>query len=123
MSDSGVFFLVRVGKKGEKNMQHSYEKHGIQMIYHMPREVDQHVSEEIREFLEQMILSGSIRELVFDFAETEFMDSSGIGIVIGRCRTLGYYSGTVYVANASERVDKLFRASGVYKIVKKKETR
>jgi stage II sporulation protein AA (anti-sigma F factor antagonist) len=103
-------------------MQHSYEKHGIQMIYHMPREVDQHVAEEIRTFLEQMILSGNVRELVFDFEGTEFMDSSGIGIVIGRCRTLGYYNGMVYVMNAGERVDKLFRASGVYKIAKIKET-
>jgi stage II sporulation protein AA (anti-sigma F factor antagonist) len=102
-------------------MQHSYEKHGIQMIYRMPREVDQHVSEEIRQFLEGMILNGTVRELVFDFAGTEFMDSSGIGVVIGRCRTLGYYNGTVYVMHVSDRVDKLFRASGVYKIVKIKE--
>jgi stage II sporulation protein AA (anti-sigma F factor antagonist) len=68
-----------------------------------------------------MILNGNVRELVFDFAGTEFMDSSGIGVVIGRCRTLGYYNGTVYVMNVNDRVDKLFRASGVYQIVKIKE--
>jgi stage II sporulation protein AA (anti-sigma F factor antagonist) len=100
-------------------MQHSYEISGIQMRYHMPREVDQHVSEEIRQFLEQMILTGNIRELTFDFAKTEFMDSAGIGVVIGRCRTLGYYNGTVYISHACERVDKMFRASGIYKLAKK----
>jgi stage II sporulation protein AA (anti-sigma F factor antagonist) len=102
-------------------MQHNYEMNGMQMTYHMPREVDQHVSEIIRQFLEQMIVSGNIRELTLDFAETEFMDSSGIGIVIGRSRTLGYYNGKVFVTNVGEHQDKIFRASGVYKIVEKKE--
>jgi stage II sporulation protein AA (anti-sigma F factor antagonist) len=49
------------------------------------------------------------------------MDSSGIGIVIGRCRTLGYYNGKVFVTNVGEHQDKIFRASGVYKIVEVKE--
>jgi stage II sporulation protein AA (anti-sigma F factor antagonist) len=91
------------------------------MTYYMPAEVDQHLAEDIRAFLEQRILSANIRELTFDFAGTEFMDSAGIGVIIGRCRTLGYYNGRVYVAHAGERVDKLLRASGLYKIVGVKE--
>lgn len=102
-------------------MQHKYEITGIQMRYYMPQEIDQHVAEDVRTFLEQMIASEHIRELVFDFAKTEFMDSSGIGVVIGRCRTLGYYNGKVYAVNIGERVDKIFKASGLYKMVEVKE--
>ncbi len=104
-----------------QNMRHKYEISGIQMRYHMPKEVDQHAAEEIRTFLEQMIQTAQIRKLVFDFAETEFMDSSGIGVVIGRCRTLGYYDGKVSAANIGDRVDKIFQASGLYRIIEIEE--
>lgn len=87
----------------------------------MPQEIDQHIAKDIREFLEQKIMSEQIRELIFDFSETEFMDSSGIGIVIGRCRTLGYYNGKVYVQNIGERIDKIFLAAGLYQMVEVKE--
>lgn len=102
-------------------MRHKYEISGIQMRYHMPKEVDQHAAEEIRTFLEQMIQTAQIRKLVFDFAETEFMDSSGIGVVIGRCRTLGYYDGKVSAANIGNRVAKIFQASGLYRIIEIEE--
>lgn len=102
-------------------MRHKYEISGIQMRYHMPKEVDQHAAEEIRTFLEQMIQTAQIRKLIFDFAETEFMDSSGIGVVIGRSRTLGYYGGKVSAANVGERVDKIFQASGLYRIIEIEE--
>lgn len=104
-----------------QNMRHKYEISGIQMRYHMPKDVDQHAAEEIRTFLEQMIQTAQIRKLVFDFAETEFMDSSGIGVVIGRCRTLGYYDGKVSAANIGDRVDKIFQASGLYRIIEIEE--
>lgn len=104
-----------------QNMRHKYEIKGIQMRYHMPKEVDQHAADEIRTFLEQMIQSGQIRKLIFDFTETEFMDSSGIGVVIGRCRTLGYYDGKVSAANIGDRVDKIFQASGLYRIIEIEE--
>ena len=87
----------------------------------MPKEVDQHISEYIRDFLEQMIAAEQVRELIFDFEETVFMDSSGIGVIIGRCKTLGYYNGKVYAVHIGERIDKIFRASGLYRIVTVKE--
>lgn len=102
-------------------MQHKYEICNTQMRYYMPQEIDQHIAKDIREFLEQKIMSEQIRELIFDFSETEFMDSSGIGIVIGRCRTLGYYNGKVYVQNIGERIDKIFLAAGLYQMVEVKE--
>lgn len=102
-------------------MQHKYEKNGIQMRYMMPKEVDQHIANDVRIFLEQMIAAEQVRELIFDFSETEFMDSAGVGVIIGRCRTLSYYNGKVYATNIGERVDKIFRASGLYKIVECKE--
>ena len=50
------------------------------------------------------------------------MDSSGIGIVIGRARKLKFFEdGEVAVCNMSKRVDVIFKSAGLYDIVKKEE--
>ena len=50
----------------------------------MPREVDHHAARHMSTEVDCLIDSWHIRTLVFDFAGTEFMDSSGIGVLIGR---------------------------------------
>ena len=58
-----------------------------------------------------------LRHLVFDLSRLEFMDSSGIGLVIGRYRQMTRRGGRVSVKNADKRIDRLFQMSGVYKLV------
>ena len=55
----------------------------------MPKEVDHHCAEQLRKEADLLIGAYHIRKLVFDFAGTEFMDSSGIGVLIGRCKNMG----------------------------------
>ena len=58
--------------------------------------------------------------MIFDFSETVFMDSSGIGEIIGRTKKLKYFNdSSVSVCNMSDRVDKLLRCAGIYTIVHK----
>ena len=102
-------------------MQHNYEKMGQQMIYYMPREVDHHVADEMRQELEYQIMNGQVRKIVFDFSATEFMDSSGIGVIIGRSKTLGYFGGKVSVSHLNERLERIVRASGLSHIVEMEE--
>ena len=64
---------------------------------------------------------GCLVGYVFDFTETEFMDSSGIGVIIGRCKNLGYSGGDVSACHLNERVDKIFTVSGLKKIIQVKE--
>ena len=45
------------------------------------------------------------------------MDSSGIGVLIGRSRNLGYQNGIVYARNLNPHVEKIFKASGLDKII------
>ena len=49
------------------------------------------------------------------------MDSSGIGVVIGRSKTMGFRNGKLNVVHLSKRVDAIFKATGLYKIVGLKE--
>lgn len=99
-------------------MKQEYQRNGMRLIYYMPKEVDHHAAEQLQKRLDALIDMYQIRELVFDFSETEFMDSSGIGILIGRSRKLHFYNGTVYAAHLEGRAGKIFAASGLGKIIK-----
>ena len=56
----------------------------------LPSEIDHHNSEELRRESDHLIERNHIRYVIFDFKETDFMDSSGIGVLIGRCRNMSY---------------------------------
>jgi len=87
------------------------------MIVQMPKEIDHHCTEELRRETDRMIEMHHVRKLVFDFSRTEFMDSSGIGMLIGRCKNLGYSGGSVQAVCLSDRMQKIFMVSGLHKLI------
>ena len=48
-----------------------------------------------------------------------FMDSSGIGMVMGRYRKIQYFGGNVYVTGVGAGIDRIFSMSGLYKIIQR----
>ena len=84
----------------------------------LPREVDHKYAEQLRKEADLLIGAYRVRRLVFDFAGTEFMDSSGIGMLIGRCRHMGYSGGEVSAEHLNERIQKIFVVSGLHKMIK-----
>lgn len=91
-------------------------KENCLMVY-MPKELGHHEANQLKMEADLMIEAYHVKQLVFDFANTEFMDSSGIGVVIGRCRNMGYYGGKVYAQNLNGRLKKIFMVSGLHKLV------
>lgn len=99
-------------------MENQYElKEGCLTIL-VPKELDHHQANKLKMETDLLIDAYHVRQLVFDFSGTEFMDSSGIGVIIGRCKNLGYQGGVVSATNLNERLQKIFRVSGLQKIVK-----
>lgn len=83
----------------------------------MPMEVDHHVARHMSREVDCLIDSWHVRTLVFDFAGTEFMDSSGIGVLIGRKKTMDLHGGSIHAANLSGRALKIFEKSGLAQII------
>jgi len=83
----------------------------------LPQEVDHHVAEEMRKNVDTLISQNNIKILIFDFQNTEFMDSSGIGIIMGRYRTLHLMGGEVWAVHVNERMKKILNLSGAAKIL------
>ena len=66
---------------------------------------------------EDVIIYLSNNHIVFDFENTSFMDSSGIGIIIGRYRKISSLGGRVYAIHADERIQMILKASGMSSII------
>ena len=98
-----------------------YQLEGPVLTYWMPKEVDHHVAKELCAELDMLVEAYRARELVLDFGQTEFMDSSGIGVVIGRSKHIHFFGGKLYVQNIGNRVETIFRSAGLFKIVQLKE--
>lgn len=84
----------------------------------LPREVDHHNAEEIRKNADMMINKNHIKYVIFDFEKTEFMDSSGIGAIMGRHRLIHLIGGEVWAVHTNARINKILTMSGVTKIMK-----
>ena len=92
------------------------------LIVKLIGELDHHSSQEVRVMIDDRIDREDIRNLVFDFSHVTFMDSSGIGVVIGRYRKISQGKGTLSIAGADNNINKIFEMSGLYKLIKKYDT-
>ena len=80
-------------------------------------ELDHHIAREVREEIDKILMKKQISYIIFDFQYVNFMDSSGIGVIIGRYKKIVNHGGKVSVINMNTRVKKLFNLSGMTKIV------
>ena len=102
-------------------MTSGFEKSGTVLTVHLPAELDHPASDEIRRDSDRIIGHNYIKNMIFDFSETVFMDSSGIGILIGRKKTMDMHAGKVTAVNLGERVYKIFEKSGLFQIISLEE--
>ena len=95
------------------------EKHNVVddcLVITLPEELDQHVTERIRAEIDDIILKKRIRYIIMDFKEQNFMDSSGIGFIMGRYKKIINYGGKIYVTNLGRSLERIFHISGLYRI-------
>ena len=87
------------------------------LTIYLPKDLDHHSAEEIKREADRLIERGHIRYVIFDFADTKFCDSSGIGVIMGRYRKIYMLGGEVCAVHTSERIRKILTMSGVTKIM------
>ena len=80
-------------------------------------EIDHHTSLGMRQKIEKAFTRSRARNIIFDFSGVSFMDSSGIGVLIGRYRELSKQGGKVYAINISGEMGRIFGISGLAKII------
>ena len=83
----------------------------------MPKEIDHHNAKALSMRIDNYIYEQKVNHVVFDFSDTEFMDSSGIGILAGRYKKVQYFGGRVYVIHADKQIHRILLLSGIQKYV------
>lgn len=81
-------------------------------------ELDHHSAEEVRVKIDDRIDRENIKKMIFDFSEVTFMDSSGIGVVIGRYKKLSMRKGELSIVSVNNSIKRVFELSGMFKIIK-----
>lgn len=101
----------------------TYEVSNGVMIYYLPKELDHYSAESIKKKSEEVFKTQDINYLIFDFENTAFMDSSGIGLITGRFRRVHDKGGQVFVVNVADGIDKILNMSGIYRIIGKRNSK
>ncbi|MBE5934185.1 MAG: anti-sigma F factor antagonist [Lachnospiraceae bacterium] len=89
------------------------------LIVYLKEDLDHHNAEKIREKIDDVIEFENTRNIVFDFTNVSFMDSSGIGVIMGRYKKIYYMRGEIAVVGINSIIDKIFTMSGLYRIATK----
>lgn len=93
------------------------------LMIRLPDEIDHHKSVDISSKADRYIMSGRVENVVFDFERTSFMDSSGIGIILGRYKKVSCFGGKVYAVNADSRIRRILLMSGLENMVEIMDTK
>ena len=80
-------------------------------------DIDDSVCPIYKEEISNQIKVNKNKDFVFDFKNVTFIDSSGIGFILGRYNQLKGYKKKLYVSNTNSQIKKLFKISGIYSIV------
>ena len=81
-------------------------------------ELDHHAAAEMRISIDGELERTSPRLLILDFGKVSFMDSSGIGLILGRARLLSSWGGKIIAINTSDRIRKIITLSGLGQIIR-----
>ncbi|MCS1350842.1 anti-sigma F factor antagonist [Mechercharimyces sp. CAU 1602] len=87
------------------------------LVVRLAGELDHHTAEEVRTRVEKELETGMYRNLILNLQRLTFMDSSGLGVVLGRYKTMAEKKGTMRLCSVQPSVSRLFQLSGIHKIL------
>lgn len=80
-------------------------------------ELDMAVADQFRDQLIAALQETHARNLLLDFSALDFIDSSGLGVILGRLRQLAPQGGRIAISGANQQVYRLLTASGLHKVI------
>lgn len=90
---------------------------GDALIVRLSGELDHHSAETLKAKLEQTIEEDQPRHMILSLKNLSFMDSSGLGVILGRYKQISALGGKMVVCDVSDAIYRLFEMSGLFKIL------
>ena len=100
-------------------MRYETEQIGGALVVKLYGEIDQHCVSEIRDDIDRQIAIRNINSLIVDLGGVEFMDSSEIGMIMGRYKNMVSRGGKMMLVRPQPQVDKVLELSGIKKLFEK----
>ena len=98
-------------------MQLRFRKHGRTLIVTLDGELDHHNASRIREDIDEKFSQAKAKNIIFNLEKLQFMDSSGLGILIGRYKAVSATGGKTFIASPSSPAKRLIFLAGIHKII------
>ncbi|MFD2168863.1 anti-sigma F factor antagonist [Tumebacillus lipolyticus] len=99
-------------------MQISTEVQGVTLIVRMAGELDHHTAEMVRRQVESELDRSATENLILNLEQLSFMDSSGLGVILGRYKRVTQAGGRMALCSVNDQLKKLFELSGMLKILR-----
>ncbi|MCR8642360.1 anti-sigma F factor antagonist [Paenibacillus sp. N1-5-1-14] len=99
------------------SLQIEFEQNRRALIVRLKGELDHHTASAVKSRMEEAITKGDVKHLVLSLKDLSFMDSSGLGVILGRYKQITASGGKMVVCDTNAAVYRLFELSGLFKIV------
>jgi stage II sporulation protein AA (anti-sigma F factor antagonist) len=87
------------------------------LIVRLKGELDHHTAEKVRNVIEGELARGDVSHLVLNLSELDFMDSSGLGVILGRYKKVSQWGGKMILCSIQPSIHRLMEMSGLFKIL------
>lgn len=98
-------------------MKITYIKKDKRLIFEIEEDIDECCVQKIRRRIDNEIQRYMPKEVIFDFRNVSFMDSAGIGLIIGRYKLINMIGGELKIANVNTQIQKIFEMSGLLRLI------
>lgn len=95
----------------------TYEAREQTLIIHLPQELDHHNCRSLKNDTDLLFDENYINKIIFDFTHTSFMDSSGIGVLLGRYKQVAANRGRVAYYGACAQVKRILETGGMNRLI------
>ena len=98
-------------------MESFFDEKNKSLVLKINEEIDDYKVQEIRRKADNEIQRYMPKRVIFDFDKVTFMDSAGIGFVIGRYKFVNLIGGKLELTNLTSSIRKIFEMSGILKLI------
>ncbi len=104
------------------SLQIEMEQHRKALIVRLKGELDHHTAESVKARMEEAIERGDCHHIILSMKDLLFMDSSGLGVILGRYKQISSKGGKMIICHMNSAVHRLFEMSGLFKILTVEES-
>ncbi|MFB6362572.1 anti-sigma F factor antagonist [Paenibacillus elgii] len=99
------------------SLQIELEHYRQTLVVRLQGELDHHTADAVKTRMEEAVMRGNVNHIIMSFKELTFMDSSGLGVILGRYKQITARGGKMVVCDLNPAVYRLLEMSGLFKIL------